>query len=137
VPQGRRAKREPHRPSAEFGKGVVALLAELGKSREDLLRATKYSGTSTIERLTRGEGSMLFAIHAKRALKEWGADVGKLPPLDDAEDGGEPLEEWQREWRELGERLHQLASDKRFQVEVDRIREVIRAHELVAEGTRG
>lgn len=95
------------------------------------MRAAKYKDPKTLWRLERGEGSYLSAVAARRALRGWGIDLSSLPSLDD---DGDPQEEWQREWMELGRQLHRLASDERFAVEVDRIREVIQLHEL-AEGT--
>lgn len=104
----------------------------MGKTQQDLLKATNYD-PKTLTRLAAGSGSLLSALAVKRVLKDWGADVSILPSLDEA--GGEPMEEWEREWRELGRQLYRLASEQRMRVEVDRIRDVIRAHELVAEGT--
>lgn len=104
----------------------------MDKTQQDLLEATKYD-SKTLTRLVNGNGSLLSALAVKRTLKDWGADVSMLPSLD--EGGGGSMEEWEREWIELGRQLHRLASDQRFDVEVDRIRDVIRAHELVAEGT--
>lgn len=116
-----------------FGQRVFELAAELGKTKQDVMRATNAS-QSTIDRLARGNGSMRFALSVKKVLKDWGADMSKVPPLDEDAMNG-PIDEWMREWIAVGERLHELASEKRFQVEVDRVRDVIRAHELVAEGT--
>lgn len=128
-----RARAKP-RPSAEWGRRAVELAASIGKSKQDLARESGYTGgpkDPTIDRLVRGEGSLLLAYAVRRTLKNWGLDVSLLPALDEDED----MPDWKREWIELGERLWQLASDERFQVEIDRIRDVIRAHELVAEGT--
>jgi len=87
-------------------------------------------------RLLRGDGSMLFAIAVKKALKGWGLDVSQLPPIEEDAPAGGAEEEWLQEWVELGKELHRLANEDRFEVEVARIRKVIEAHELVAEGTR-
>ncbi len=140
VPTKQRSKREAHEPPPEFGRRAVELAATIGKTREDILRATGRSGESTIARLVRGDGSMFFALAVKKALRGWGLDVSKLPSLGEEDEEGAAgslgsTEEWLREWIELGERLHQVASEKRFQVEIERVRQVIRAHELVAEGT--
>lgn len=110
------------------------MAASIGKTKHDILEAAHYSGVSTIDRLIRGDGSMLAAIAAKKVLKGWGLDVSKLPPLDET-GSDESIEDWEREWAELGKQLHRLASEERYEVEVARIRKVIEAHELVAEGT--
>lgn len=131
----RTTNRSKARPSGEWGKRAVELATAIGKSKQDLARAAGYTGGPkdvTIDRLMRGQGSMLLAFAVKRALKDWGIDVSLLPPLDGEESA---LPDWQREWNELGERLRQVASPERFQVEVDRVIKVIEAHELVAEGT--
>lgn len=134
VADARRSKKELQQPPAGFGRAAVELAASVGRTKQDLIRAAGRENMKTLDRLVRDEGSLLFAYAVKKALKEWGADLSKLPSLDD---GNGPEEEWLRESIELGRQLHRLASDERYQFEVDRILEVIRAHELVAEGTGG
>lgn len=127
-------QRSKPRPSAEWGRRAVDLAASIGKTKQDLARESGYTGgpkDPTIDRLMRGQGSLALAYAVRRTLKNWGLDVSKLPTLDDDED----LPEWKREWIALGDRLWQLADEKRFQVEIDHIRAVIHAHEVVAEGT--
>lgn len=122
---------KPPQPSAEFGRRALELATSLGKTRQDLVRATSRD-MKTLDRLVRGEGSLLYAYRVLAVLRDWGADVSTLPSL---ERGEPPLEDWLREWIDLGRRLHDLASEERYLVEVRRIADVIRAHELVAEGT--
>jgi hypothetical protein len=122
------------RPSAEFGRRVFELLPDVGKTKQDLMVATN-SSIATVNRLGRGESSLLFAFEVKRLLKSWGADTSQLPPISDEDEGGSQAEDWLREWVELGKELHRLASEKRFQVEMDRVKEVIELHRLAAEGT--
>lgn len=111
---------------------VVELTEAAGRSRQDLCDAAGYDSAKTIDRLARGEGSLAFALAAKRVLRSWGADVSRLPTLDEDGDQGD---ERVREWVELGKRLRQLANDDRFDAELARVQKVIEAHELVAEGT--
>jgi hypothetical protein len=134
VPE-RSPARQKARPSAEWGRRAVELAAAIGKSKQELARAAGYTGgpkDPTIDRLVRGQGSLLLAFAVRRALKDWGIDVSVLPPL---EGDSSLLPDWQQEWNELGEQLHRVATPERFQVEVDRVRKVVEAHELVAEGT--
>jgi hypothetical protein len=103
-----------------------------------LYRAAGYDNRKTLDRLVNGNGTYLSAIAVKKALKGWGVDVSKLPPLDDDREhaAGEPVEEeWLREWIELGRELRTVANEDRFEFEVRKLRKLIEAHELVAEGT--
>lgn len=93
--------------------------------------------TSTLKRLLRGDGSMLSARAVKDTLRSWGVDVSTLPPIDADESGDAdgPADPALREGLALVRRLWQLASDEKFRIEVERLRDLVRAHELVAEGT--
>lgn len=110
---------------------VLELAQSVGMTKEDLAEATGRKGESTFERLLKGQGSMNFAASLKLALKERGADVSQLPPIDESEEE-ELLPAWKREWIQLGEILHRLATQERFAAEVDRIRKLAEAHALVA-----
>ena len=131
----RRSKPDQPRPPAEFGQRAIEIAEQLGKSRQELASAIGYDDPKTLYRLARGDGSIKAALAVRAVLVKWGADVSSLPAIVDGEADVEPAELWEREWAELGRELHRLASDERFQVEVDRIRDVIRSHKIVAEGT--
>jgi len=133
VSNPRRPKQAPVQPPAEFGRLAVDLARSVKKSPKDLVRAAGRESMKTLDRLIKGEGSLHFAHDIRRVLKEWGADVSVLPSLD--EESNPALEEWEREWLDLGRSLRRVANDRRFQFELNRIRDVIRAHEVVAEGT--
>ena len=132
----RHSERDAHRVSADFGIQAIKLTEAVGKTKQDVMDAADM-GISTLNRLIRGEGSALSAIRWKRALREWGADVSALPPVDADETDGTamPVDEPLREGFELLKRLYQLASDERFRVEIERLSKVVSAHEIVAEGT--
>lgn len=132
VASPRRSKPDAYKPPAEFGQRAIELCRAAGKTPEDLVRAVGYESKKTLDRLAKGEGSLEFALAIRDELQAWGADVAMLPSLGVE---GLRMEPWEREWLDLGRRLHRLASDERFAVEKDRLRELIRAHELVAEGT--
>lgn len=132
VTSPRRSKQDAYKPPAEFGQRAIDLCRAAGKTPEDLVRAVGYESRKTLDRLAKGEGSLEFALVIRDQLRAWGADVSMLPPLGVE---GLKLETWELEWLEIGRRLHRLASDERFSVEKDKLRELIRAHELVAEGT--
>lgn len=134
VTSPRRPRPESYKPPAEFGQRAIELTKAIGKTPEDLVHAVGYESKKTLDRLAKGEGSLEFALAIRDQLQDWGADVSTLPPLG-VERAGAPLEPWEREWLQLGRSLRDLASDERFEVEHQRIREVIRAHEIVAEGT--
>lgn len=130
----RSSEREPHRVSAGFGQKAIELAASVGKTKQDLMDAANLS-LSTINRLIRGDGSPLSAIQIKNVLRSWGADVSSLPPVDADDDGPEPMDEKLREAIELVRKIWEVASEKRFQVVIDDVHDVIRAHEIVARGT--
>lgn len=133
-----RFRQKPH-PSAEWGRRAVEMAASIGKSKQDLARESGYTGgpkDPTIDRLARGQGSLVLAYAVKRTLKKWGLDVSQLPPLDgDADDDGGSMDDKLREAIEIVRRLWEVASDERFQLEVERLAELVRAHELVAQGS--
>lgn len=133
-----RARQKPH-PSAEWGRRAVELAASIGKTKQDLARESGYTGgpkDPTIDRLVRGQGSLLLAYAVKRTLKKWGIDVSQLPPLDGDEDqDAGAMDDKLREGLEVIRRLWELASDERFRLEIERLEELVRAHELVAQGT--
>jgi hypothetical protein len=136
VPNPRRSRPEPYKPPAEFGQQVIETCKAIGKTPEDLVRAAGYESKKTLERLAKGEGSLEFALAIRDQLQAWGVDTSTLPSLGVDRSGfTEPREQWEREWMQLGRQLYKLASDERFEVEKQRLRELIRAHELVAEGT--
>ena len=138
VSNPRRSRPEPYKPPAEFGQRVIETCKAIGKTQEDLVRAAGYESKKTLERLARGEGSLEFALAIRDQLQVWGVDVSTLPSLGvDSGKSVEPREQWEREWMQLGRALYKLASDERFEVEKQRLRDLIRAHELVAEGTGG
>lgn len=124
------------RVSASFGQRAVDLAEEAGKSKQDLMDAAGIS-LSTLNRHLRGDGSALSAIKMKNVLRSWGVDVSTLPAVDADEDEGaaEPMDEGLREGLALIRRLWQLADDVKYSVELKRLRELVRAHELVVEGT--
>lgn len=130
MPTKHRSKPERKRPSADWGHQAVALAELAGKTKHDLAAAAGYYGdykSRTIDRLLRGEGSMLTAYAVLGALRQWGLDTSKLPPLDEEHaDVPDSL----REWLALGERLHSLTPPQRFNQELDRVRQLVRAHEL-------
>jgi hypothetical protein len=118
------------RPPPNFGKQALQLAEASGRTIEDLIDAAGYE-RKTLKRLIDGKGTIKSAHTVRRVLTGWGLDVSSLPPLVDEAMG----EEWMRTWVELGKRLHHLANEERFQVELRRIKDVIRSHEVVAEGT--
>ncbi len=130
----RRSEREPHRVSAGFGQRAVELAASVGKTKQDLMEAADLS-LSTINRLIRGDGSPLSAIQIKNVLRSWGVDVSSLPSVDADDEGPEPMEDSLREGVELVKRLYHFASDEKYRYEVDRLRRIVDAFELIAEGT--
>lgn len=139
VPEKQRSKPAPRRPSADFGRIAVELAASVGKNKQDLAKAAGRTGgpkDATINRLARGEGSLALAIDVRDALERWGADISKLPALPVGEDSLESMPDRLRAWVSTGEELLDVASPERFDVELERVREVIRAHHIVADGTR-
>ena len=126
-----RSKPEPGRPSAEWGRQAVELAATIGKTRKDIEKHTGRD-SKTIERLVGGKGSLVMAHAVLDALRDWGLDASKLPPLDDS--AAIVVAPGLREWLALGERLLSLATPKRFAAEVSRVRDVVRAYEIVVEG---
>lgn len=136
VSNPRRLRPEPYKPPAEFGQRVIETCKAIGKTPEELVRAAGYESKKTLERLAKGEGSLEFALAIRGQLQAWGVDVSTLPSLGvDHGKSTEPREAWEREWMQLGRQLYKLASDERFEVEKQRLRDLIRAHEMVAEGT--
>ena len=129
-----RRTKEPYKPPAAFGQQAIELCKGIGKTLEDLVRAVGYESKKTLERLARGEGSLEFALAIRDQLEEWGADVSTLPALG-VERAGALLEDWEREWLELGRQLRQLASDAKFSEVTDGIKDLIEAHEKVAVGS--
>lgn len=134
VTQGQRSPRKAQ-PPADFGRKAIELAASVGKTEQDILRAAKYDSKKTLDRLIKGEGSMHFAAAVLQALQGFGADVSKLPPLDLGVPGIEHASEWVQEWAQLGKKLWATASDEKLKYEMDRLRELVRAAELMAEGT--
>lgn len=98
-------KKEPTRPPQGFGDAVLRLANSVGKTKADILRATGKQ-ERTFGRLNEGRGSLIFAHSVVRVLKSWGADVSKLPGLD--ETVGANFEPWMQQWIEVGERLHEV-----------------------------
>ncbi len=132
--QGQRPAKEL-KPPTDFGRKAVELAESVGKTKQDILRATKYDSMKTLDRLIGGDGSMLFAFAVLQALQSWGADVSRLPSLEIAVPGVENAGDWVQEWAALGKELWRLASDEKLTFELNRLRELVHAHRLVAEGT--
>jgi len=82
----------------------------------------------------RGRGSLHFAIAVRDTLGEWGADISLLPSLL-PDDVSEPGEEWLREWIRLIRALRRMATDQKWDYEIERMRRIVAALELVTEGT--
>lgn len=134
VTQGQRSPKKAQ-PPADFGRKAIELAASVGRTEQDLLRAAKYDSKKTLDRLIRGEGSMHFAAAVLQALQSFGADVSKLPPLDLGVPGIENQSEWVQEWAQLGRKLWATATDEKLAYEMDRLRKLVEAAELMAEGT--
>lgn len=131
----KRSKFEPYKPPAEFGQRVLERLKTLGKTPEELVHAAGYESRKTLERLARGEGSLEFALAIRDQLQAWGEDVSDLALAVDG--AGAALEQWERDWLQLGRELRRLASDERFQLQVDEIKDLIEAHEKVSRVAKG
>lgn len=129
----RRSKFEPYKPPAEFGQQAIEITKALGKTPDDLVRAVGYESKKTLERLARGEGSLEFALAIRDQLEKWGADVSLLPAL--GVESSAPVEQWEREWVQIGKQLHRLANPEKFQEVVDTLRDLIESHEKIAVGT--
>lgn len=136
VTQGQRSPKKLQ-PPADFGRKAIELAESVGRTEQDILRATKYDSKKTLDRLIKGEGSMHFAVAVLQALQSWGADVSKLPSLEvgGVVPGIENASEWVQEWARLGRKLWATASDEKLAVEMDRLRKLVEAAELMAEGT--
>lgn len=122
-------------PPADFGRRALELAESVGRTKQDILRATKYDSMKTLDRLIKGDGSMHFAVAVLQALQGWDADVSQLPPLEVGVPGLENASEWVQEWAQLGRKLWATASDEKLAYEMNRLRELVRAAELMAEGT--
>ncbi|HEU4727637.1 MAG TPA: hypothetical protein VFT22_07105 [Kofleriaceae bacterium] len=124
-------------PPADFGRKALELAESVGKTKQDLLKATRYDSMKTLDRLIQGDGSVKFAAAVVQALRSWGADVSQLPRV---EMGALPVEgtsEWVQEWADLGRQLYGMAPDEKLDFELERLRELVRAIKIVAEGTGG
>lgn len=129
----RRSRPEPYKPPAEFGQRAIELAKAVGKTPEDLVRAVGYESVKTLARLAKGEGSLEFALAIRDQLQAWGVDTNDLPTLG-VERSGSPLEQWERDWLDAGRRLHQLATDERFEEALADVEDWIRGH-LIVKGT--
>lgn len=134
VMQGQRSTKKLQ-PPADFGRKAIALAESVGRTEQDILRAAKYDSRKTMDRLIRGDGSMKFAVAVLEALQGFGADVSTLPPLEVGVPALDNASEWVQEWAQLGRKLWTLAGDEKLDFEMTRLRELVHAHEVVAEGT--
>lgn len=125
-------KREVKRPPPEFGRVAEQLMQSVGMTRKDLPKVTGRVGPRTFERLLEGGGSLHYALALKKALRARGADVSKLPPLDEVEDEEVGMPEWRREWIRLGEIIHRLATPEQFASEMKRVTDKAKAFLVIA-----
>lgn len=134
VTQRQRSPKELQ-PPADFGRRALELAESVGRTKQDLLRATKYDSMKTLDRLIKGDGSMHFAAAVLQALQGWGVDVSQLPPLEVGVPDMENASEWVQEWSRLGRKFWATATDEKLSFEMERFRKLVDAAELMAEGT--
>jgi len=121
---------------ADYGRLLTNIQKELGLSDRQLSKLAGYKAgpkDNTMGRLRRGEGSIRQAMAVRDVLVRAGGEVPPVPisgtgtSVDATEQSA-----WLREWIELGNRLHEHASEAQFEKYVADLRELVGALEKVA-----